>query len=117
MRIRRIVGVCVLAIGVLAASGMAATDAEATSSPLTATFALTTTWAGGYTATFTIDNTGAATTSAWTLEFTLPAGSTLTDTWNGGTVTQAGDTVTATNASWNGSLTHGATADFGLQVA
>ncbi len=62
-----------------------------------------------------VTNTGTATISAWTVTFTLPAGHTLTGSWN--TVPAvSGQTVAARNASHNGTVApNGATA-FGFQV-
>jgi len=75
-------------------------------------------WGNGYVIQpLTITNTGTATLNGWTVTFTLPAGHTLTGSWNG-TVTTSGQTVTVKNVSYNGTLAPGAsTTGFGFQVS
>ncbi|MBT2224822.1 fibronectin type III domain-containing protein [Nonomuraea sp. NEAU-A123] len=64
----------------------------------------------------TITNTGTSTITGWTATFTLPAGHTLTGSWNG-TVTVSGQTVTIRNVGHNGTLAPGAaTASIGFQA-
>ncbi|MEU9830145.1 cellulose binding domain-containing protein [Streptosporangium sp. NPDC048047] len=73
-------------------------------------------WNNGYVIDpVTVTNTGSSTTNGWTVTFTLPAGHTLSGSWNAG-VTVNGQTVTARNVSHNGSLAPGAKASFGFQV-
>ncbi|MEV1175021.1 cellulose binding domain-containing protein [Nonomuraea sp. NPDC049784] len=56
-------------------------------------------WATGYVIQpLTITNTGTSTINGWTVTFTLPAGHTLTGSWNG-TATVSGQTVTIRNVS------------------
>ena len=73
------------------------------------------TWSNGFTADLTIANTGTTTLNGWTLQFTLPAGQTITSGWNA-TYTPTTGTITATNASYNGTLAPGATAGIGFQA-
>lgn len=62
-----------------------------------------------------VTNTSGATISAWTVTFTLPAGHTLTGSWN--TVAAvSGQTVAARNASHNGTVQPNGSATFGFQV-
>jgi hypothetical protein len=72
-------------------------------------------WPGGFTATVTINNTGTTTINAWTVKFTFPGDQKATSSWNDGTFTQSGQTVTATNASYNGTISPGANTSFGIQ--
>ncbi|SEU39628.1 Chitodextrinase [Nonomuraea wenchangensis] len=74
-------------------------------------------WATGYVIQpLTITNTGSSAMTGWTVTFTLPAGHTLTGSWNGA-VTVSGQTVTVRNAAHNGALAPGAaTATFGFQA-
>jgi hypothetical protein len=104
------------ALGITGAAVAIASTATPTSTALTAAFATVSTWNGGYTAGFTITNTGATTTNNWTLNYTLPVGVSLVNSWNG-TASVVGSTVTVTNAGWNGTLAKGATATFGFQVS
>jgi cellulose binding protein with CBM2 domain/putative Ig domain-containing protein len=71
-------------------------------------------WTGGFTANVTVNNTGAAAVNGWTLRFSFPGDQEVTNAWNA-TVTQSGQTVTATNASYNGSIAPGGNAQFGFQ--
>jgi lysophospholipase L1-like esterase len=70
-------------------------------------------WQGGYQGEVSVRNSGTAALRGWTVQFTLPAGQQVTQSWNG-TVTQSGSTVTARNVSWNGNLAPGASATFGF---
>ncbi|MEW9553850.1 cellulose binding domain-containing protein [Nonomuraea sp. NPDC050783] len=74
-------------------------------------------WSTGYVIQpLTITNTGTSAMNGWTVTFTLPAGHTLTGSWNG-TATISGRTVTVRNAAHNGTLTPGAsTTTFGFQA-
>jgi acetylxylan esterase len=62
-----------------------------------------------------VTNTGSATINSWTVTFTLPAGHTLTGSWNT-TLTVNGQTVTARNAPQNGTLAPAGNTTFGFQV-
>ncbi|MFI6454685.1 cellulose binding domain-containing protein [Streptosporangium amethystogenes] len=73
-------------------------------------------WNNGYVVDpIAVTNTGPSTINGWTVTFTLPAGHSLTGSW-GATVTTSGQTVTARNLSYNGSLAPGAKANFGFQA-
>ncbi|HZP49843.1 cellulose binding domain-containing protein [Actinocrinis sp.] len=72
-------------------------------------------WPGGFTAGVTINNTGTSAISSWTVKFTFPGDQKITSSWNDGSLTQSGETVTATNASYNGSISPGGNASFGFQ--
>ncbi|MEV5890586.1 PQQ-dependent sugar dehydrogenase [Nonomuraea fuscirosea] len=110
-----------------------ARDAAGNVSPVSATVTVTTTGggpSGGCTATasvqsqwgtgyvvqpVTVTNTGAAATTGWTVTFTLPAGHTVTGSWNA-VLTTSGQNVTARNTTHNGALTPGQSTTFGLQA-
>ena len=72
-------------------------------------------WNTGLTANITITNTGSATIDGWSLAFTLPAGQTITGGWNA-TYSPPSGQVTATNVSYNGTLTPGASTAIGFQA-
>ncbi|WP_246089929.1 fibronectin type III domain-containing protein [Nonomuraea deserti] len=84
----------------------------------TAEATVQTQWGTGYVIQpLTVTNTGTATITGWTVTFTLPAGHTLTGSWNG-TTTVSGQTVTIRNAGHNGTLAPGAaTGGVGFQVS
>jgi cellulase/cellobiase CelA1 len=63
-----------------------------------------------------VTNTGTATINSWTVTFTLPAGHTVTGSWNTA-LTVSGQTVTARNAAHNGTVAAGGNTAFGFQVS
>ncbi|SFJ98004.1 cellulase family glycosylhydrolase [Cellulomonas sp. KH9] len=72
-------------------------------------------WSTGLSGAVRLTNTG-STLSGWTLTFTAPAGVTVTQGW-GGTWSQSGTAVTVTNATWNGALAAGGTAEIGFNAS
>ncbi|MBO3746201.1 cellulose binding domain-containing protein [Streptosporangiaceae bacterium NEAU-GS5] len=84
----------------------------------TATPTVQSQWGTGYVIQpMTVTNTSTSTINSWTVTFTLPAGHTLTGSWNV-TVTTSGQTITAKSVSHNGTLAPGAsTTSFGFQAA
>lgn len=74
-----------------------------------------TTWGTGYVIQpITVTNTGTSTITAWTVTFTLPAGHTIVGSWNAA-LTISGQTVTAKNMGYNGTLGPNASTTFGFQ--
>src|SRR4051812_29005134 len=71
-------------------------------------------WNAGFTANVTVANTGSSAINGWNLGFTLPAGQTITSSWNAN-LTGSSGAITASNLSWNGSIAPGANASFGFQ--
>ena len=72
-------------------------------------------WDTGYVIQATVANTGTSPRTSWTVTFTLPAGHTITGSWNA-EVSVSGDTVTARNAPHNGTLGVGESTSFGFQA-
>jgi poly(hydroxyalkanoate) depolymerase family esterase len=72
-------------------------------------------WNTGLTASVTITNTGTSTVDGWQLGFTLPSGQTVTNGW-GATYTPASGAVTATNASYDGTIAPNASVTIGYQA-
>jgi Cellulose binding domain len=70
-------------------------------------------WSGGYTATYTVTNTTSSALSSWTVDFSLPSGTTISSLWNG-TETASGQSYVVANADWNGKLAPGASTTFGF---
>lgn len=93
------------------------TSGGGTTGACTATPTVQTQWGTGYVIQpLTITNTSTSTITGWTVTFTLPAGHTLTGSWNA-TVTTSGQTVTARSMSFNGTLAPGAaTTSLGFQA-
>jgi endo-1,4-beta-xylanase len=71
-------------------------------------------WVGGFVANITVGNTGTSTISGWTLKYAFPGDQKITNAWNA-TVTQSGTAVTATNASFDGTIAPGGNVAFGYQ--
>jgi hypothetical protein len=66
---------------------------------------------------WTITNTGTATFDSWTVKFTLPAGHSITGSWNT-MLTTSGQTVTLKNIGFNGTIAPGASnASVGFQAS
>jgi hypothetical protein len=75
-----------------------------------------TSWSGGYQLQLTVTNTGTAPLSGWNASFAFAdTTESVSSSWNA-SVTQSGTKVTATNASYNGSVAAGSTATFGMTV-
>ena len=72
-------------------------------------------WSTGLTGSVTITNTGTARIEGWKLAFTLPSGQTITNGW-GATYAPASGAVTATNATYNGTIAPNASVDIGYQA-
>jgi hypothetical protein len=78
------------------------------------TYTLNSSWPGGFTAQVVIANTGTTTINGWSLTFTFPGDEKITSNFNGG-FSQTGENATLTNASYNGTITPGATITDGFQ--
>ncbi|MFC8192447.1 glycoside hydrolase family 6 protein [Cellulomonas sp. NPDC057328] len=70
-------------------------------------------WSTGFTASVRLTNTGSTALSSWSLRFTLPAGQSVQQGWSAQWA-QSGQSVTATNAAWNGTLAPGASVEIGF---
>ncbi|HEY0701115.1 MAG TPA: cellulose binding domain-containing protein [Micromonospora sp.] len=100
-----------LAVATVAATVLVAPPASAA----TAAFVRVTSWGTGYEGKFTVTNNTSTSISSWNVQFDLPSGSTLGAFWDA-VMSMSGQHVTATNASWNGSLAPGASTTFGFNV-
>ncbi|QCB93583.1 glycoside hydrolase [Cellulomonas shaoxiangyii] len=70
-------------------------------------------WNSGFTASVRLTNTGTTALSSWNLRFTLGSGQSVQQGWSA-QWSQSGQTVTATNAAWNGTLAAGASVEIGF---
>jgi hypothetical protein len=68
-------------------------------------------WSGGFGANLVIGNNGSTAVNNWTLSFNFNG--VITSLWNGN-VTQTGNAVSVTNASWNGAIAAGANTTVGF---
>ncbi|MEV4313689.1 lytic polysaccharide monooxygenase [Actinocrispum sp. NPDC049592] len=79
----------------------------------TATYAVTSTWPGGFQAQVTVTNPNTSTMYGWTVGWVLANGETVNSAWNG-TLTQAGSLATVKATDWNRTLAPGASTSFGF---
>jgi pectate lyase len=86
--------------------GTTPTPTVTTGSSCSVHYAITTQWSGGFSASFTITNTGSTAINGWSLQFSFPNGQAITQIWNG-SYTQSGSAATITNVSYNGSISPG----------
>jgi len=71
-------------------------------------------WQGGFTGNVTVTNTGSTTINGWTLAFPFPGDQHITSAWNA-TVSQNGNSVSAANLGYNGTIAPGGNTSFGFQ--
>lgn len=90
--------------------------AYAAGADLRASFAKTSTWTTGYGAQYVIANVGDAASTSWVVEFDLPSGTTVSNSWSS-VRTQNGQHYRFTNASFNGDIAPGASEDFGFNAS
>ncbi|VBA35660.1 PE-PGRS family protein PE_PGRS26 [Mycobacterium attenuatum] len=83
---------------------------------VTATYTPTAQWNSGFTANYTITNTGTTPLTNWQLQFDLPTNESITNLWNG-QVSQSGSHYTVTPASYNGTIEPGKSVTVGFQAA
>ena len=72
-------------------------------------------WPGGFTAQVIITNTSTTAISSWSLTWTYPGDQKVTSDFNGPAPSQSGETVTLTNASYNGSIAPSGSVTVGFQ--
>jgi hypothetical protein len=71
-------------------------------------------WSTGFVSEVTITNTSSTAINGWKLTWTYAGNQQITNSWNS-TVTQSGQAVTATNATWNAAISAGGKVNFGFQ--
>ncbi|MEU6430933.1 cellulose binding domain-containing protein [Microbispora sp. NPDC046973] len=100
------------ALAAVAALAPALVALPAEAATVKAVFSADSDWGSGYQGRYTLTNTGTAATSGWTVEFDLPAGSTVGSYWDA-LMTRSGDHYTFRNREYNGGLAPGASTTFG----
>jgi cellulase/cellobiase CelA1 len=80
----------------------------------TATLSVEHAWQTGFIAHFTVTNSSAVPLTDWKLEFDLPAGESVSHTWNS-TLAQSGTHYVLTPANWNRTIAPGSSATGGLR--
>jgi predicted carbohydrate-binding protein with CBM5 and CBM33 domain len=74
-------------------------------------------WGNGYVIQpVTVTNSGSTTITGWSVTFTMPAGHSVTGQWNA-TFSPSGQTITARNFGYNGTLAPGQSTSFGFQAS
>jgi Cellulose binding domain len=80
---------------------------------VTATVVKTSNWGTGFEGKGTITNGGPSVITSWTVAFDLPAGTTISSSWDS-VRTQSGNRYTFANAGWNGTVPVGGSVTFGF---
>ncbi|MEU6285305.1 cellulose binding domain-containing protein [Streptomyces sp. NPDC047028] len=96
------------------AAAPAPTPQAAGATGCSADMKITKSWPGGFTADVTVHNGGAA-VRGWKTSWTWPDGLTVSDSWRT-VLSRSGNTVTASNAPYNGALAASASTTFGMTV-
>jgi cellulase/cellobiase CelA1 len=81
---------------------------------VTATLSVEHSWQTGFIAHFTITNSSTVPLNDWKLEFDLPAGESISHTWNS-TLAQSGTHYVLSPANWNRIIAPGGSATGGLR--
>ncbi|MEU6949080.1 cellulose binding domain-containing protein [Streptomyces sp. NPDC046316] len=103
----------VVAAAVIGGAAFALTG-TAQAAAVGAAYTRTSSWTGGYTGQYVVTNeTSSVQPGGWTLEFDLPAGTTIGSLWNG-EHTVSGRHVTVKPASWNKELAPGQSVTVGF---
>jgi len=74
---------------------------------------VTNAWQGGFQGQVVVSNTGTGTLNGWRIGWTFPGDQKINNLWNGN-YTQSGESVTVSNAPYDGTLAPGATATVGF---
>ena len=82
----------------------------------TATPAVQNQWDQGYVVEVVVTNTSSSPISGWSVAFTLPSGHSMVNGWNAQFSSQ-GQSVTASNLRYNGTLAPGESTQFGFQAS
>jgi endoglucanase len=116
--LKAIVVAAAAAVGLLGLSLAAAAPpaAQAAAASCSAAYSVTTDWGSGFTAAITVTDNGTSTITGWTLTYSYTGNQALTQGWSGNW-SQSGETVTVTNASWNGTLAAGASTGIGANFS
>lgn len=80
----------------------------------TATLSVSHAWQSGFIAHFTVTNTSAVPLPDWKLEFDMPAGESVSHTWNS-SIAQSGTHFVLTPANWNRTIPPGGSATGGFR--
>ncbi len=96
-----------------ASASASASSSAAAGKACTATYSISSFWAGNFQGGVTVKNSGTAPITSWKVTWAFANGQVVNQSWSA-TVSQSGTTATATPAAWNGALAAGATTTFGF---
>jgi len=92
-----------------------ATNPAAGTPSCTITYAIASSWTGGFTANVTVANTGTRPFGGWTVDWTYPGDEQITNLWSG-QVAQSGETVAVHDEpDSNATVAAGSSTSFGMQ--
>jgi hypothetical protein len=83
--------------------------------PCSAAYSVPSSWSGGFQGQVVVTDTGNSPVNGWTLSWTFPGDQDITSLW-GGNETQSGETITVTNASYDGTIDPGASTTIGFNA-
>jgi len=83
------------------------------SASCSAAYSLVNSWSGGFQGQVVVTNTGSGPLTGWRVSWMFPGDQKITDLWNG-SYAQSGETVTVSNASYDGTLAPGGTTTIGF---
>ncbi len=98
---------------IVAIPGLAVTPV-AHAAAASATLSVEHAWQTGFIANFTVTNSSMVPLTDWRLDFDMPAGQSVSHTWNSN-ITQSGTHYVLTPANWNRSIAPGGSATGGLR--
>jgi hypothetical protein len=104
------VSAAALGFGLTAAAQTQASAATGCS----AAYSTQSSWSGGFVGSVTVTDSGTTAITGWTVTFVFAGDQKVTSAWNA-TVNQSIEYVTASNLSYNGSLSAGSSTSFGFQ--
>ncbi|MDB1090020.1 cellulose binding domain-containing protein [Streptomyces sp. ACA25] len=81
----------------------------------TASYRNNNSWSGGFQGEVSVRNNGTRALNGWTVGMTLAPGQSFSNVWDGQNTGSSGS-ITVRNASWNGTVSPGATVSFGFVV-
>jgi hypothetical protein len=107
-RTRLVAAPAAVLVATTAVAAVAFTQPASAASGCQVSYSISSSWPGGFTAGVSITNLGSP-LSSWTLAFTLPGNEAVSQGWSA-SYSQSGQNVTATNASYDGTIgTNGST--------
>jgi endoglucanase len=102
--------------GLAASQAIGVPPAAAQTASCSAAYSVSSDWGSGFTAAITVTNTGTVPLTGWTVTYSYTGNQKLSQGWSGNW-SQTGETITVTNASWNGNLATGTNTQIGANFS